>query len=227
MCGRYALVVDASALIGEFELDAGAPDVTESFADYNVAPTKHMPVVVQTPEGRAAQLARWGFLPSWAKDPSIGSRMINARSETAAEKPAFRSSFTKRRCLVPASGYYEWYRPTAGGLKQPFYIHRTDGRHLAMAGLYSWWRPSEGEPWQLTYAVLTGAAIGELAHIHDRVPMLVADADWAAWLDPDAEGDPIQLVHPTEHGHVVATPVTTRVNNVRNNGPELLEPIGN
>jgi len=225
MCGRYALVVDAPALIGEFELDAGAADVTESIADYNIAPTKHMPVIVQTPDGRGAQLARWGFLPTWAKDPAMGARMINARIETAAEKPSFRSSFSKRRCLIPASGYYEWYRPSSGGSKQPFYIHRPDGRHLAMAGLYSWWRVSEGEPWQLTYAVLTGQATGELAHIHDRVPMLVSADNWAEWLAREDVPDPARLAHPTEHGHVVATPVSTRVNNVRNNGPELLDPL--
>jgi len=225
MCGRYALAVDTSVLVNEFGVVADNSDLAESFHNYNVAPTTHQPVVVHTPQGRALELARWGLVPTWAKDPSIGARMINARVETAAEKPAFRSSFAKRRCLVPASGYYEWYRPTDGGAKQPFFIHREDEHPLAMAGLYSWWRASDHDDWLLSYALLTGEAQGDLATIHHRVPMLIEPENWAAWLSPDTSEGIAELLVPTADDHVVATAVSTRVNNVRNNSPDLIDPI--
>ena len=179
MCGRYAAGADPGVLIEEFEIQAPVEQRLE--ADYNVAPTKPVYIVVERPHEerleRALVVARWGLIPSWAKDPSIGSRMINARLDTVAEKPAFRSAFAKRRCIVPADGYYEWYTPEAAGgkpVKQPFYIHRSDGAQLAMAGLYDWRRHPDRAPLASPLGALgdTGSAlfatIGILAALRHR-----------------------------------------------------------
>lgn len=218
-------------MVEEFEITAPVEERLEP--DYNVAPTKAAYVVVNAKGDRALHVARWGLVPSWAKDPSIGSKLANARVETVAEKPSFRTSLAKRRCLMPASGYYEWYQPAAeeGAArpkKQPFFIHPGDDSSVAMAGLYSWWRdPAAGEdaPWLLTCTVITTQATDALGHIHNRMPMTVAKQDWARWLDPEREIDPIGLLHPAMNDALVATPVSTLVNNVRNNGPELLAPL--
>jgi putative SOS response-associated peptidase YedK len=186
---------------------------------------------------RSLEIARWGLIPSWAKDPSIGARLVNARAETLAEKPAFRGAYAKRRCLVPADGYYEWYQPTDGvvgrsgkPLKQPFFIHRTDGHPLAMAGLYEWWKDPDIDPddpaaWRLTCTVITTAATDAIGRIHDRMPMVIEARDWASWLDPEANGDPQRLLTPAGETGLDAYPVSTAVNNVRNNGPALIEAI--
>jgi len=238
VCGRYAAAKNMTAIMSEF--DVAAAGVEELAPDYNVAPTKQVYVVRDhsDDDGVHRQLltARWGFVPTWAKDPSIGARMINARLETAAEKPAYRQAFAKRRCLVPADGYYEWYTPREpdaprGGsgkpVKQPFYIHRTDGASLAMAGLLSWWRPAGDAEWQLTMAVLTTDANAELARIHDRMPVLVAREHWQRWLDPTRDVHDVvdDLLPPVEPQELTAYPVSTAVNNVRNNGAQLLEPL--
>jgi putative SOS response-associated peptidase YedK len=254
MCGRYVAKTGAADLAAAFE--AAMPD-EELHADYNVAPTKKVYAVVdRAPQSdadgtdgttaeadgdvRSLLVARWGLVPSWAKDPSIGSRMINARAETVAEKPAFRRAFAKRRCLLPADGYYEWYTPTdpdapagKGGkpLKQPFYIHRSDDRPLALAGLYEWWRDDsrpddDPQAWLLTCTVITTSSTDELGRIHERMPMTVAQADWAAWLDRSRDGaGAAELLRPAAAAGLDAYPVSTLVNAVRNNGPELLEPV--
>ena len=242
MCGRYAAAKDPAALAEEFEVDG--PPAEELRPDYNVAPTKRVYLVVDRERDdvreRALVVGRWGLVPSWAKDPSIGSRMINARAETVAEKPAFRRAFAKRRCLVPADGYYEWYLPTSpdapvgkGGkpLKQPFYIHPSDGTSLAMAGLYEWWRdptrdPDDPEAWRLTCTVITTEASDEVGRIHDRMPMTIARSDWSTWLDQDRGAEDVAgLLVPAGSVRLDAYPVSTAVNSVRNNGPELLTPL--
>jgi putative SOS response-associated peptidase YedK len=247
MCGRYAAAKDTAALVEEFE--AVPSDESYLPPDYNVAPTKKARIVVDREiDGvptRAIEVGRWGLVPSWAKDPSIGSRMINARAETVAEKPAFRSAFAKRRCLVPADGYYEWYLPEnpdaprgKGGkpLKQPFYIHPADGSSLPMAGLYEWWRDrsrddgdannGQGEAWLLTCTIITTNATDELGRIHDRMPMTVARDDWSAWLDPAVGSEEAAgLFASAASLHLETYPVSTLVNSVRNNGPELLAPL--
>ena len=242
MCGRYAAAKDPAALVEEFEV-AAAPE-EELRPDYNVAPTKKVYLVVDRPHEdvreRALVIGRWGLVPSWAKDPSIGSRMINARAETVAEKPAFRRAFAKRRCLVPADGYYEWYLPTSpdapvgkGGkpLKQPFFIHPADGSSLAMAGLYEWWRDptradDDPEAWRLTCTVITTEATDDVGRIHDRMPMTIGRADWSTWLDPAHGPDEVAaLLTPAVSTRLDAYPVSTLVNSVRNNGPELIEPM--
>ncbi len=254
MCGRYAAAKDPAALVEEFEVEESLVDQPLA-ADYNVAPTKQVYVVVQrrakdAPDDevvtRQLRVAKWGLVPSWAKDPAIGSRMINARAETLTEKPAYKRAFAARRCLLPADGYYEWYTPdsasaaprTAKGKprKQPFYIHSDDGSSLAMAGLYEWWHdPSKDRDdpttWLLTTTVITTAASEQVGHIHDRMPLVVPKADWAAWLDPDLK-DPARLVPvlvsagtPAHSVALTAYPVSTEVNDVRHNGPQLLEPL--
>lgn len=246
MCGRYAASRSPDDLVEEFEAVV-RPEETLG-PDYNVAPTKKVYAVMDRhPRGepggavrRELAVVRWGLVPSWAKDPSIGSRMINARMETVAEKPAFRRAFAKRRCLLPADGYYEWYTPEDGPrgkngkpLKQPFFIHPADGGILAMAGLYELWRDptrpdDDRHAWLLTTTVLTTTAEDAVGVIHDRMPLLVEPQRWHDWLDPDLDGtarDLSTLLVPAAPGRLDAYPVSTAVNSVRNNGPALLEPV--
>lgn len=242
MCGRYAAAKGTAALAEEFEASASPGE--DLPADFNVAPTTRVHLVVdRAVEGgraRTLEVGRWGLIPSWAKDPSIGSRLINARSETVATKPAFRSAFAKRRCLVPADGYYEWYTPTEPGaavgkagkpLKQPFYIHPADGSSLAMAGLYEWWRDptvAEGDEsaWRLTCTIITTEATDDIGRIHDRMPMTIDREDWPAWLDPTVGSQQAEaLLLPASAVSLDAYPVSTLVNSVRNNGPQLVEPL--
>lgn len=236
MCGRYAASRNPDDLVEEFELEERPEQVLP--ASYNVAPTQNVYAVVERPPRgepdakptRALHVVRWGLVPSWAKDPKIGSRLINARMESVAEKPAFRRAFAKRRCLLPADGYFEWYGETKGK-KQPFFIRPADGGVLAMAGLYELWKdPSAGEdedPWLWTCTVLTTSAPDDLGRIHDRMPLLVEHERYAEWLDPSRD-DPEELTSllvPAAPGRLTAYPVSTEVNNVRNNSPHLVEPI--
>lgn len=249
MCGRYAAAKDPDALIEEFEVDETLVD-SPLEPDYNVAPTKQVYAVLShrrkdagedDPAPRQLRVVKWGLVPSWAKDPSIGSRLINARVETLAEKPSFRRAYTARRCLLPADGYYEWYTPpgedapkTKAGkpAKQPFFIHRRDGHSLAMAGLYEWWHDKSRErddpaAWLLTATVITTSSTDAVGRIHDRMPLVVDREGWADWLDPSrGPDDHLQrLLVPAGDTELDAYPVSTQVNNVRNNGPELLEPL--
>jgi putative SOS response-associated peptidase YedK len=183
------------------------------------------------PAQRQLRVVRWGLVPFWAKDVKIGSRMINARAETVAEKPAFRRAFAQRRCLLPADGYYEWQQQ-AGGPKQPIYITRADGCSLAFAGLYELWRdpavpPDDADAWLWTSTVITTSAPDDLGHIHDRMPMVIDPASWGEWLDPDNHeiSDLRSLLVPAAVSGLTTYPVSTEVNSVRNNGPRLIEPI--
>ena len=244
MCGRYASSRRPEDLVEEFEIDQA--EVKETLApDYNVAPTKEVYAVLERPPSkekdepaqRQLRVLTWGLVPFWAKDPSIGNRMINARMETVTEKPAYRKAFASRRCLLPADGYYEWYttsQKTKAGkpLKQPFFIHPADGSVMAMAGLYEIWRDptkSDDDPdrFRWTCTVLTTSAEDDLGHIHDRMPLLVEKDRYAAWLDPAGSStDELKgLLVPAAPGRLEAYPVSTEVNSVRNNGAHLLEPI--
>ena len=247
VCGRYASSRSPDDLTEYFEVEQVATGERVLPPDYNVAPTKDVyAVLTRAPSGettahRSLRVVRWGLVPSWATDPAIGTRMINARLETAAEKPAYRRAFARRRCLVPADGYYEWYTPHGDGhgsasggrkpRKQPFYIHRPDGDPLALAGLYEFWRPPDSDPddptaWLTSMTLLTTAAPDETGRIHDRSPLMIDRDHWAAWLDP-AITDPAQVrevLAPAAPGPLEAYPVRTLVNSVRNNGPELVDP---
>ncbi|MBO3746481.1 SOS response-associated peptidase [Streptosporangiaceae bacterium NEAU-GS5] len=228
MCGRYASARKRHELLEEFEIELDSEEELEP--DYNVAPTKDVYAVmsrVPRVEGaerpvRQLRVVRWGLVPSWAKDPSIGSRLINARMETLTEKPAFRRAFASRRCLLPADGYYEWL-PQAEKKKQPFYIHPADGGVLAMAGLYEFWKDAE-ENWLVTCTVITTSAEDHLGHIHDRMPMMIPQDKWPEWLDPNVS-DASTLLVPASAGRLTAYPVSTDVNNVKNNGSELIAPL--
>ncbi|GGL17215.1 DUF159 family protein [Sphaerisporangium melleum] len=238
------------------ELGVGLDGTSEELRpDYNVAPTKKVYAVVARPAQEAAQdgdaghggdvadagtgeagpvrqlrVVKWGLVPSWAKDPSVGSRMINARVETLAEKPSYRRAFAKRRCLVPADGYYEWYRADKK-TKQPYFIHPADGGVMAMAGLYEFWKdPSRADDdplkWLTTCTVITTTAEDHLGRIHDRMPVIIDRDRWADWLDPALTdtGQVLNLLKDAPPSGLTAYPVSSEVNSVRNNGPHLLEP---
>jgi len=235
MCGRYANAASTPDLLETYAAVDATGGVREP--DWNAAPTNDEPVVLtRRPRGepdaepvRQLRMARWGLVPSWAKDARGGARLINARLETVTEKPAFRRAVQARRCLVPADGWYEW--SGQGRDKQAWFLSRTDGAPLAMAGLYELWRdpavdPVTADPWLWTCTVLTTEATDELGHIHDRAPALVPRERWAAWLDP-ALTDPVPLlaeVGATDPGLLGARPVGRAVGNVASNGPALLDP---
>lgn len=237
MCGRYSSTKAPARLAAEFD----AADMTGDppRPDHNVAPTKPVMVVIaRHPRGddgepeervvRTLRVMRWGLVPKWAKDRGIGAKMINARAETVRSKPAFRSAIKHYRCLVPADGWYEWKRD--GADKRPFYLTPADGSSIAMAGIWSTWRDPEdpeGEP-LITCSVLTTDAVGPLAGIHDRMPLLCATDDWARWLDPDHMNIDDLLTNPVDGALVSGLelrPVSTAVNSVRNNGPSLVERV--
>jgi len=216
VCGRYVLASPAETIAEHFHLlalPAYAPR-------YNIAPTQDALVVRATVAGaREAVLLRWGLIPFWAKEPSIGNRMINARAEGIAGKPAFRTPFRRRRCLVPADGFYEWQR-VASGRKQPYLVRLPSRRPFAMAGLWDLWRPAAGDA-IATFTIITTAANDALRAIHDRMPVLVAPADYGEWL---ASPDPSALLEPWRGEALETVPVGVRVNDVRNDDPALLEP---
>ncbi|MBA0125359.1 SOS response-associated peptidase [Haloechinothrix sp. YIM 98757] len=247
MCGRYAATKDPATIAREFD---ALDEVTDTEAapgpSYNVAPTRPVTTVVRrhpraedgtvlTTEAASRRVRGmvWGLVPSWAKDPSIGQRMINARAETVATKPAFRKAVARRRCLVPADGWFEWLRGSGEGrrpAKQPYYMTARDGTSLAFAGIWETWRdpelPSTASP-TVTCSVLTTDAVGALADIHHRMPLLMPPHLWDEWLDPDS-GDVAELLAPPAADVVERLeirPVSERVGNVRNNGPELIERI--
>lgn len=224
MCGRYASFRQAQELADIFTVDTVSPVAAELPMNWNVAPTTAVRVIYEMQQGgellRLLDAAQWGLVPSWAKDPGMGARMINARSETVAEKPSFRGSLQYYRCAVPMEGYYEWQAAPAKGAKQPFYVSAPDGAPLAAAGLYSLWRDE-----LLTCTILTRAARPELREIHDREPVFLSSI--SDWLNPtirDRE-DALELI--SEPGpELTARPVATTVNSVRNNGPQLIAPLG-
>ncbi len=183
---------------------------------------------------RELRVVRWGLVPFWAKDISIGSRLINARAETVATKPAFRRAFARHRCLLPADGFYEWEKSgdPKHPAKQPYFIRREDGGVLAFAGLYELWRDRErpdDDPgaWLWTATIITTRAEDEVGRIHDRMPMVIAPARWADWLDPTATSAEALhgLMTPAASAHLTTYPVSTEVNSVRHNGPGLIEPM--
>nr|WP_285762056.1 SOS response-associated peptidase [Nocardiopsis ansamitocini] len=236
MCGRYVSARDDKDLVALFEVDDRIDGGWRP--SWNVAPTQSVRVVFDLAEGpdgaaprRLLRDVRWGLVPVWAKDPGIGSRMINARSETVTEKPSFRAAAARRRCVVPADGYYEW--STAGGTKVPYYLHPEDGGVLAFAGLYERWpvpEKADDDPdrWLWTCTILTGPATDALGHIHDRTPRIVPPDMVDAWLDPGVtDKEEVRgLVDAIPAPHLVPRRVGPAVGSVRNNGPGLVEPVG-
>lgn len=199
------------------------PDVASR---YRIPPSSLAPVIRQAPDGRiAADLLRWGLVPHWAKDESIARKLINARSETIGEKPSFRTAYRQRRCIVPASGFYEW-QPLAGQKwKQPWFFQGRDGLLLGMGGLWESWTNPDGEIVR-SFCIVTTEANKLMRPIHDRMPVLISRADWRCWLDPQA--DPAQvagLLAPAEAGTLIAWPVSRKLSIAREDGPELIEPV--
>ena len=219
MCGRYNLYATTAELEEYFEVlrpPAAAPR-------YNIAPTQSSLILREEEAAPAWATARWGLVPSWAKDLKSGARMINARSETVAEKPAFRAAYKRRRCIVPAGGYYEWKKLDAKS-KQPYHIHRDDGKPLAFAGLWERWTKGD-EPVE-SFSVLTTESEGPLGEIHDRMPVMLSRDSHDVWLDPEV--DPaklLELIRPLETDRLVGEAVSPIVGNVRNDTPECIEPI--
>ena len=250
MCGRYTLTVPAEVVAEVFGVDAPLDDDVRLYGPrFNVAPTQDVPVIRAVDLRRARETAaegavgpeeegsprrrldllRWGLVPWWADDSSIGNRMINARAESVADKPAYRDSFRSRRCLVVADGFYEWASEPGG--KQPYWIHAPDGRPFAFAGLWSRWRKGCGDPLE-TFIILTRDAAPGIRHLHDRMPVILDPADHDLWLDPSND-DPEALAAAVERARtdLATRRVDRRVNRPENDGPELLrerppEPAG-
>ncbi len=219
MCGRYTLDVSAETLAKAFDL---APLGFRVERHWNIAPGQHVIVVRPDKGRRIADQARWGLVPGWSKGPDAGPRPINARAETVATKPSFRDALRHGRCLVPASGFYEW--KAEGGRKQPMYIHARDGGLLAFAGLRATWEGPEGP--LHTVCILTTTPNELLAPIHDRMPVILAPGGWAAWLDPDAGSANMKaLLAPCPAEALAAHPVGTEVGNVRHDHPGLVAPL--
>ena len=230
MCGRYTLTTPLEGL-REIFLFEESPNLAPR---YNIAPTQEVPAVRLGPEDGSRHLValRWGLIPSWAKEASIGSRMINARAESVAEKPAFRTAFRQRRCLIPADGFYEWQARPSGApsgprssLKQPYHIARAGGGPFAFAGLWERWADGGSGETVESFTIVTTAANRRLEAIHHRMPVILAPDDHAVWLDPASGIDALQvLLRPAPEAAFAATPVSTRVNAVRNDDSSLTEP---
>ena len=222
MCGRFTLGATAATLAAQFDL-ANVPTWTPR---YNIAPTQEVLVVLQSsPQAnREARLHRWGLIPPWAKDPSIGNRMINARAETVATKPAFRRAFKERRCLLLADGLYEWQRQERR--KQPFYIRLRDGRPFAFAGLWEHWEGSEGMAIQ-SCTILTTTSNEVVGRIHDRMPVILSPTDYDRWLDPSIQEPAVlqTLLRTYPADEMTAYPVSTLVNSPANDNPGCTEPL--
>jgi putative SOS response-associated peptidase YedK len=219
---EVARIFDAEDRVGESALSA-APR-------YNVAPTDPLTVVLQrAEEGRVVEQHRWGLIPPWAGSAREGARMINARAETVTTSPAFRTSFRSRRCIVPSDGFYEWHRPPAAerrpkGPSQPFFLHPPQGAVLAMAGLWSVWKDPASGTWVSSVAVITTRANQAVSAIHDRMPVLLPREAWDDWLDVSVgDADHLRsLLEPAPDEVLAIRPVSTLVNSVRNQGPELI-----
>ena len=228
MCGRYVVAYDPQTLVDGFSLVR----VTPFPKRYNIAPQSEVPVVHETREGeRVGTLMRGGLVPQWAADPSIGARMNNARAEGIGDKPSFRQAVRRRRCLLPASGFYEWQPPAperpARTPKQPWYISSADGTLLAMAGLFEAWRASDSDEWVLTCCIITTAANALMAPIHDRMPVLLAPAARTQWLSR-SEQDPAALAPllvPAPAEALRAWPVSRAVSRSSAEGETLVEPL--
>lgn len=222
MCGRFTLSQSAEAIASVFQLN----QVPTLEPRYNIAPTQLVSTVLQTPapKERQFQMFRWGLIPAWAKDATIGAKLINARAETVAEKPAFRSAFRHRRCLVVADGFYEWRRQD--GKKQPFYFRMQNGQPFAFAGLWEHWQNPDGEA-IASCTILTTEANELLQPIHDRMPVILHPKDYDLWLDPAVQkSDHLQqLLQPYSAAAMISYPVSTKVNKPTNDTPELINSL--
>ena len=216
MCGRYTLTKPLKTIMAHFEAQSFKGEYLER---YNIAPTQLMPVVVAPDGQRKIEIMRWGLIPSWSKDPNTQSLLINARAETTQEKPSFRSSFKKRRCLVPADGFYEWTKGESG--KVPYRIYMTGEGLFAFAGIWSEW--GKGEDSIRSFSIITTEANSKLKSLHDRMPVILDPRDYATWLD-SSQSDPASLLNAYPSEKMAYHEVSLRVNSPKNDDPECLEP---
>lgn len=222
MCGRFTQERPTSELAEIFEAEDLA---IGDGGRYNVAPTDEAAVIVQRDERRAVTAYRWGLIPHWAENAKVGSRMFNARAETLTSSPAFRDALRRKRCLVPVDAFYEWRRE--GAVRQPYTIARADGRPLVLAGLWSGWRDPATETVRRTFTIVTTRPNDTIAELHDRMPVILDDAAWPIWLDPgqSESGELLAMLEPDDRVELVLRPVSRLVNDVRNDGPELVVPL--
>jgi len=219
MCGRYALSSPIEELVEIFDVP---PVEFDHEPRYNIAPTQMAPVVATDGRGTRMGLLRWGLVPPWADDPTVGSRMINARAETLHSKPAFKKAAVARRCLVPADGFYEWAKE--GGGKVPYWIHPPDGAPISFAGLWERWRRGEDEP-LYSFTIITVDASDSIRHLHPRMPAIISGEDRHVWLDRSGQyADALKLLRPFT-GELDAYPVSTLVNSPANDVTECITPI--
>ncbi|MBD3882971.1 SOS response-associated peptidase [Phormidium tenue FACHB-886] len=219
MCGRFTLTQSAEAIAEHFELEE-SPFLAPR---YNIAPTQPVAVVRAAQNDRQFTHLHWGLIPSWSKDPTMGARLINARAETVAEKPSFRSALKYRRCLIPADGFYEWQR--IKDKKQPYWFGLDDRQPFAFAGLWEHWQSPDGSEIE-SCTIITTAANALMQSIHDRMPVILEPQDYEQWLDPAVQkGDRLQsLLRPYSDEAMLTYPVSTTVNNPRNDSPDCIEP---
>lgn len=217
MCGRYYFFTPADIVAERFRV-AGAPPLRPR---YNIAPQQEAPVVVDGAARRFAMM-KWGLVPSWAKDPAAAYKMINARSETAPEKPSFRGPFRKQRALIPADGFYEWKHEGKG--KRPFALRLASREPFAMAGLWERWKAPDGNE-LFSFTILTTSANRLVSSVHDRMPVILPREAEEAWLDPKSAPEALKPLLVPYAGEMEAVPLSTAVNNPRNDGPELLNPV--
>jgi putative SOS response-associated peptidase YedK len=228
VCGRFVSSSTPERIAAYFGAEV---DTAALPANYNVAPTSDVYAVVASVDRRPSLRAfHWGLVPSWAKEMKVGAKMINARAETVAEKPAFKPLLRKHRLLVPMDGFYEWKVVPGQKTKQPMYIQRADGQPLSVAGLWATWRDRDAgpdAPWLHSLTIITTSANELMSSVHDRMPVILPEERWPEWLDPDNQDvDALKkLLVPAPEGLLVMHPVSTSVNNVRNNGIELLDPV--
>jgi putative SOS response-associated peptidase YedK len=222
MCGRFSLTYTDQDLLEYFQLARGL----DLEPRYNIAPSQPV-AAVRVDEGeRRLVLLRWGLIPFWANDPKVGYKMINARAETAHKTPAFRAAFRGRRCLIPASGYYEWDKK--GGSRQPYHILRADGQPMALAGLWEHWEGEEGKTVIESCTILTTAASEPVARLHDRMPVILEPEDFDRWLDPGEQRVERlrELLQPAAPGVLSMHPISPYVNKASNEGERCIEPAG-
>jgi putative SOS response-associated peptidase YedK len=239
VCGRFVVASSPPLLAEHFGVDENRVESAEP--DYNIAPRQLVMVVREKDDRRYLDQLRWGFVPSWAKSPSVGDRMINARAESLASKPAYRRAFEKHRCVIPADGFYEWQvvappsTPKGRAKKQPVFIHRRDGLPLGFAGLWAAWKAPEGvdlegvgeDGWLRSCVIVTGEPNDLVEPVHDRMPVMLPESAWDAWLDPDNHDvDALtRLLVPLPSDQLELWPVSTLVNKADNKGSEVAQPI--
>jgi len=225
MCGRFVSASPPDEIARYF--DAEPPEAALE-PNYNVAPTNDVYAVLETGEARKVEPLHWGLVPRWAKELSIGNKMINARAETVATKNAYKYAFRKKRCIIPADGFFEWKKIAGQKAKQPYFIHRNDGEPMAFAGLWEVWRdPKNPDEEVHSCCIITGEPNDKVRDVHDRMPVMLPPSAWDTWLDPQQQDVELlgKLLVPAPASIIDLHPVSTEVNNVRNRGVHLLDPV--